>query len=64
VLTTFQGSKAIILKLGLDIDGFKREASEDGWVAIDPKVVIGEPAYEVAAFIRNPMPALLKHADA
>jgi len=27
VLTGFQGSKAIILKLGLDIDGFKREAS-------------------------------------
>ena len=29
------------------------------WVVIDPKGVIGEPAYEVAAFIRNPMPALL-----
>lgn len=38
--------------------------SEDGWVAIDPKGVIGEPAYEVAAFIRNPMPELLIHDDA
>ena len=27
VLTGFQDSKAVILKLGLDIDGFKREAS-------------------------------------
>ena len=33
------------------------------WVVIDPKGVIGEPAYEVAAFIRNPMPELLNHAD-
>ena len=27
VLSGFQGSKPIILKLGLDIDGFKREAA-------------------------------------
>ena len=36
----------------------------DGWLVIDPKGVIGEAAYEVAAFIRNPMPELLNHADA
>lgn len=36
----------------------------DDWVVIDPKVVIGEPAYEVAAFIRNPIPQLLAHNDA
>ncbi|MBM3610826.1 MAG: streptomycin phosphotransferase [Alphaproteobacteria bacterium] len=36
----------------------------DGWLVIDPKGVIGEPAYEVAAFIRNPIPELLNHADA
>lgn len=36
----------------------------DEWLVIDPKGVIGEPAYEVAAFIRNPMPELLNHADA
>jgi streptomycin 6-kinase len=35
-----------------------------GWLVIDPKGVIGEPAYEVAAFIRNPIPELLNHADA
>lgn len=34
------------------------------WVVIDPKGVIGEPAYEVAAFIRNPIPELLTHDDA
>jgi streptomycin 6-kinase len=32
-----------------------------GWVAIDPKGVVGESAYEVGAFIRNPMPELLSH---
>jgi len=36
----------------------------EDWLAIDPKGVIGEPAYEVAAFIRNPIPELLNHADA
>ncbi len=34
------------------------------WLVIDPKGVIGEATYEVAAFIRNPMPELLNHADA
>lgn len=34
------------------------------WLVIDPKGVIGEPAYEVAAFIRNPMPELLNYTDA
>lgn len=33
----------------------------NSWVVIDPKGVIGEPAYEVAAFIRNPIPELLNH---
>lgn len=31
----------------------------ENWLVIDPKGVIGEPAYEIAAFIRNPMPELL-----
>ena len=34
------------------------------WVVIDPKGVIGEPAFEVAAFIRNPIPQLLTYDDA
>lgn len=29
------------------------------WLAIDPKGVMGDQAYEVAAFMRNPIPALL-----
>ncbi|ETZ04729.1 aminoglycoside phosphotransferase family protein [Holospora undulata] len=33
----------------------------DGWFVIDPKGVIGKPAYEVVAFIRNPMLELLNH---
>lgn len=37
--------------------------SGNHWVVIDPKGVIGEPAYEVAAFIRNPMPELLLHQN-
>ncbi len=36
----------------------------DGYVVIDPKGVIGDPAYEVAAFIRNPIPNLLESPDA
>ena len=28
------------------------------WVAIDPEGVTGDPAYECAAFLRNPVPAL------
>lgn len=41
----------------------QRSQNGNDWVVIDPKGVIGESAYEVAAFIRNPMPELLNHAD-
>lgn len=34
------------------------------WLVIDPKGVIGESAYEVAAFIRNPIPELLSAHNA
>jgi streptomycin 6-kinase len=30
------------------------------WIAIDPQGVLGEPVYEVGAFLRNPMPDLLQ----
>lgn len=33
------------------------------WLAIDPKGVVGEPAYETGALLRNPMPRLLQHPD-
>jgi streptomycin 6-kinase len=29
------------------------------WLAIDPKGVLGEPAYEVGAWLRNPFPQIL-----
>jgi len=38
--------------------------NSNDWIVIDPKGVIGEPAYEVAAFIRNPIPELLAHNNA
>lgn len=37
---------------------------QNNWVFIDPKGVLGEPAYEVAAFIRNPIPELLQQPNA
>lgn len=33
------------------------------WLAIDPKGVVGEPAFEVAAFLRNPHGRVLSAAD-
>jgi streptomycin 6-kinase len=33
------------------------------WLAIDPKGVAGEPAYEVGAWLRNPMPQLMAWPD-
>ncbi len=32
----------------------------DNWISIDPKGVVGEPAYEVGAFIRNPIPEIFE----
>jgi streptomycin 6-kinase len=33
------------------------------WLAIDPKGVAGEPAYEIGALLRNPMPQISDEAD-
>jgi streptomycin 6-kinase len=33
------------------------------WLAIDPQGVVAEPAYEVGALLRNPMPQLLRWPD-
>ncbi len=35
----------------------------DNWLAIDPKGVVGEPAYETGALMRNPFPGLLDVPD-
>jgi streptomycin 6-kinase len=34
-------------------------ADREPWLAIDPKGLVGEPAYETGAWLRNPMPQLL-----
>lgn len=36
----------------------------NSWIVIDPKGVIGQAAYEAAAFIRNPIPDLLANENA
>jgi len=36
----------------------------EDWVAIDPKGVIGDPAFDLAAFIMNPIPELADDIDA
>lgn len=36
------------------------QSEREQWLAIDPKGLIGEPAYEVGALLRNPLPALLQ----
>ncbi len=37
--------------------------SGDGWLAIDPKGVVGDPGYEVGASFYNPMPGILDVPD-
>ena len=34
-------------------------AERQPWLALDPKGLVGEPAYEVGALLRNPLPELL-----
>jgi streptomycin 6-kinase len=38
-------------------------ATRSPWLAIDPKGVVGEPAYETGALLRNPVPELLALPD-
>lgn len=38
-------------------------AAREPWLAIDPKGLVAEPAYEVGALLRNPMPQLLHRPD-
>jgi streptomycin 6-kinase len=46
-----------------DLHHFNVLRSGDGWLAIDPKGVVGEPAYELGALLRNPWPGLLDEPD-
>lgn len=38
-------------------------ADREPWLAIDPKGLVGEPAYEAGALLRNPHPDLLDEPD-
>jgi streptomycin 6-kinase len=38
-------------------------AERQPWLALDPKGMIGEAAYEVGALLRNPMPRLLRESQ-
>jgi streptomycin 6-kinase len=38
-------------------------AERQPWLVIDPQGVIGEPAYETGAVLRNPMPDILKSPE-
>jgi len=49
-------TEAILLHGDLHHDNILKNG--DDWIIIDPKGVMGDPVYEVAAFIRNPLPAL------
>jgi streptomycin 6-kinase len=40
------------------------KATRQPWLAIDPKGVVGEPAYEVGALLRNPIPHIFRESPA
>jgi streptomycin 6-kinase len=56
-------SSAAPVVLHGDLHHFNILRAHDGWLAIDPKGVVGEPAYETGALLRNPKPALLDLPD-
>lgn len=39
------------------------KAEREEWLAIDPKGIWGDPAYELGAFVRNPMPTLAERKN-
>lgn len=53
----------VLLHCDLHHRNILRSARRRPWLALDPKGVIGEPAYEVGAFLRNPLPRLLHEGD-
>jgi streptomycin 6-kinase len=40
-----------------------RQAQGRLWLAIDPKGIVGEPAYELGAWLRNPTPQVFSWPD-
>jgi streptomycin 6-kinase len=55
-------SEKVLLHGDLHHDNLLYKNSGD-WIAIDPKGVIGERAYEIATFIRNPWPDVLYYPE-
>jgi len=51
------GGASVLLHGDLHHDNILQQGA--GWAVIDPKGVLGEPVYEAAAFIQNPLPDLL-----
>jgi streptomycin 6-kinase len=49
--------EAVVLHGDLHHENILR-SHEQGWVAIDPKGVVGEREYEIGALMRNPIPVL------
>jgi streptomycin 6-kinase len=46
-----------------DLHHFNILTSQRGWVAIDPKGVVGDPAYETAALLHNPWDRIMTRPD-
>lgn len=58
-----QATQAAPVVLHGDLHHFNLLAAGDGWRAIDPKGLIGEPAFEAAALLRNPTPEIAQRPD-
>lgn len=46
-----------------DLHHYNILSSQRGWLAIDPKGILGEPAFEVAPFMHNPSPQIYTHPN-
>ena len=46
-----------------DLHHYNILSTGDGWRAIDPKGIMGEPAYEVGALLRNPIATILDEPE-
>ena len=46
-----------------DLHHFNVLRHGESWVAIDPEGIVGDPAYETAAFLRNPVPTIADILD-
>jgi len=54
-------TKEVLLHGDLHHDNLLKRGSE--WIAIDPKGFIGDPVFELAAFLCNPIPELLQERN-